>query len=455
MTTNTTRRALRTARRFVWTGVAVALLTLPPTGGAEAGQRNRRAKRNAATTTAVAPVETVAPVSTVDKLDAATRRAVEQGDTAPQRVIIRTKKGMTGALVRALRNHGDTVAGVHASIDAVTALVHADDLAALAADPSVEHVSSDARVQAAAKKKKNTGSTPSSSTTSTSSTDTATTDTTSGGNWHTAALDGNHLRNTLGLDAWGKTWEGSGVTVAVIDSGLSALWELGKIKGFYDFTDGQTPAIGASTAPYDDYGHGTHVAGLISNDGNATGGLLRGVAPKVQLVGLKVLDSTGAGYTSDVIRAVDFAVAHREALDLDIINLSLGHPILEPAASDPLVLAVEAATDAGLIVVVSAGNQGRNPDTLEVGYAGITSPGNAPSAITVGAFDTQGTDSRTDDTLPAFSSRGPTWFDAFAKPNLVAPGTTLLSSTDTASALYLNNPNLIVEETGFQGDTTP
>ena len=77
---------------------------------------------------------------------------------------------------------------------------------------------------------------------------------------------------------------------------------------------------------------------------------------------LKVLDKNGAGYTSDVIRAVDFAVANRASLGIDIINLSLGHPIFEPAATDPLVQAVERATRAGVIVVAAAGNYGKNPD---------------------------------------------------------------------------------------------
>jgi serine protease AprX len=95
-----------------------------------------------------------------------------------------------------------------------------------------------------------------------------------------------------------------------------------------------------------------------------------------------VLNSQGAGYTSNVIAALEFATANRAALRIDVINLSLGHPILESAATDPLVLAVGRAVDAGIVVVVSAGNHGINPVTGEIGYAGITSPGNAPGAST-------------------------------------------------------------------------
>src|SRR5262249_60849189 len=122
-----------------------------------------------------------------------------------------------------------------------------------------------------------------------------------------------------------------------------------------------------------------------------------GVAAYVRLIGLKVLDGTGAGRTSDVIRAIDFVIANKSQLKVQIINLSLGHPIFAAAADDPLVQAVEQASAAGLIVVASAGNFGRNPSTGQIGYAGLTSPGNAPSAITVGAAVTQGTVTRADD----------------------------------------------------------
>jgi serine protease AprX len=111
-----------------------------------------------------------------------------------------------------------------------------------------------------------------------------------------------------------------------------------------------------------------------------------------------------------------------------------GH-LLEPAATDPLVVAVEAAVRAGLVVVVSGGNLGSNSVTGQVGFAGVTSPGNAPSAITVGALNTQHTLTRTDDVVTHYSSRGPTWYDGLAKPDLVAPGHRLTSNATPASTL--------------------
>jgi subtilisin family serine protease len=124
---------------------------------------------------------------------------------------------------------------------------------------------------------------------------------------------------------------------------------------------------------------------------------------------------------------------------------SLGHPILEPAATDPLVQAVEAAVRAGLVVVAAAGNVGVSPSTGEPAYAGILSPGNAPSAITVGSATTFDTNRHSDDRVANYSSRGPTWYDARAKPDLVAPGHGLVAAAAKSSTLYLNHPALRVD----------
>ena len=135
----------------------------------------------------------------------------------------------------------------------------------------------------------------------------------------------------------------------------------GRVTAFYDFTNGRT----LLTLPTDEYGHGTHVAGTIGGSGanSSNSGSYHGLAPKVKFAVFKVLDGTGAGYTSDVIRAIDFAVANRNILGIDIINLSLGHPIYEPAGTDPMVQAVERASQAGIVVVAAAGNYGKNPST--------------------------------------------------------------------------------------------
>ena len=180
------------------------------------------------------------------------------------------------------------------------------------------------------------------------------------------------------------------------------------------------------------------MAGLIGGDKTE----VEGVAPGVKFVSLRVLNNLGQGQTSHVIAGVQWAVNNRATYGIDVLNLSLGHPIYESAATDPLVQAVEAAVRVGIVVVASAGNVGANPTTGLVGYGGITSPGNARSAITVGAVRTQDTTTRTDDLIADYSSRGPSWYDGYAKPDLVAPGHRLLSSATIAQYLYTTYPAL-------------
>ncbi len=254
------------------------------------------------------------------------------------------------------------------------------------------------------------------------------------------------LARTLGLKSTDP--KGKGVTIGVVDSGIAPSAEFGnRIKAFYDFTKG-----GIATAPYDNYGHGTHVAGLIAGNGASSNGAYAGVAPQANLVGFKVLDGNGAGYTSDVINALDFATTNKAALGLDILNLSLGHPPFEPAATDPLVAAVDRASAAGIVVIVSSGNAGVNPRTGLPGYAGVTSPGNARSALTVGSQNTQNTARRTDDLVAPYSSRGPSWFDGYAKPDFVAPGHKLVAPAAPGSFLVTTYPNLLgLNSTGNLG----
>ena len=215
------------------------------------------------------------------------------------------------------------------------------------------------------------------------------------------------------------------IGVAVIDSGIEPGTDFdNRITAFYDFTVGDIRAV----APHDEYGHGTHVAGLIGSE-------FVGVAPHSRLIGLKVLNARGQGTTDNVVRAIEFAITNRHLLGINVLNLSLGHPIFEHAPTDPLVQAVEHAARVGLTVVVAAGNFGASPGVGSVGYAGIVSPANAPSAITAGAVNTFDTVTRDDDRVAPYSSRGPSWYDGFAKPDVVAPGQSLLSVAANGSAL--------------------
>ena len=348
------------------------------------------------------------------KLDRALQEVVRSAGRGSQRVIVQTRPGAREQVKRALRTHGDVVLAEHPSLDALTVNLHREDLAALAADPSVLAVSIDAEVtsfaKAAAAK--------------------------AGGRGYSI----NTLRTSLGLD--GTRADGTGVNVAIIDSGIAPTRDLrNSIGGFWDFTRGGVPV-----AAYDDYGHGTHIAGLIASSGAETGLEYTGVAPGARLFGFKVLDKFGRGRASDVVRALEYIAANKRstapgALKIDIVNLSLGHPVYEPAATDPLVRAVESLVRAGVVVVAAAGNHGIDSNG-STGFAGITSPGNAPSALTVGAVDTKNTGTRIDDRVAAFSSRGPSWFDGFAKPEVVAPGVALASDAPDGSELYNAYPQL-------------
>jgi serine protease AprX len=243
---------------------------------------------------------------------------------------------------------------------------------------------------------------------------------------------------------------GAGVGVAIIDSGISGAhddfvsssgngglaWS-SRVVHFTDFTSGF--AGGWSTYATDLYGHGTHVAGVIGGNGYDSGGLRTGIAPGANLVALKVLDGNGYGYTSDAIAALDYAIAIKDVYNIRVINLSIASGVYESFETDPFAQAAKRAVDAGIIVVAAAGNLGRHTSGAAQ-YGGITSPGNAPWVLTVGAASHQGTAARSNDTIGIFSSRGPSWIDFAAKPDLVAPGVGIESTTDPFSTLSQLNP---------------
>lgn len=358
------------------------------------------------------PVPALASGRQSGKLD----KFLEDGSPTaePQSVIIRVKSGRRAAVKEKVGRHTRQLQ-VHALIDGVGARLTRQQILELASDPDVEGISIDADVAASAK--------PAASST---------------------AVIGD-VKQILGL---GNGYSGSSVTVAVIDSGISLAADFDlRILGQYVFAGGK-PAV--PSIPFDDYGHGTHIAGLIGSNGFSSNNKYAGIAPGVKFLSLKVLNRRGTGKTSSVINALAFAVANRTRYNIKVINLSLGHPIYESAKTDPLVQAVEAAVRAGIVVVVAAGNYGYNPVTGQIGYAGIASPGNAPSAITVGAAVTNGTVSRNDDRLASYSSRGPSWYDGMAKPDILAPGHAMISNGASGSTLVTEYPSLVLKSGIFR-----
>jgi serine protease AprX len=332
-------------------------------------------------------------------------------------VIITVTPGHENEVLATLQKHGASVTSQHPSINGVSADINGSDVADLAIHGAAT-ITADSIVHGSGLSAKKARSTKAA--------DELVNDLPYGKEVST-------LRASLGLAAGSDknlssdVINGSGVGIAIIDSGIAASDDFdSRIVAWKDYVKGKA-------TPYDDFGHGTHIAGLIASSGSTSGYMFQGVAPRANLIVLKVLDQTGASSTSRVIAAIDYVIAHRRQLGIQIINLSLGHPITTPARFDPLVQAVEQAAAQGLTVVVAAGNEGP-------GYASISSPGNAPSAITVGAADGRTTVTRADDYVFSFSSRGPTWYDGFAKPDVVAPAVNLFSDAAANSTLAKQTP---------------
>lgn len=222
-----------------------------------------------------------------------------------------------------------------------------------------------------------------------------------------------------------RGYKGEGITVAVIDTGTSPHDDLIKpINRIIDFKD----FIFGKKVPYDDNGHGTHVAGIIAGNGNSSNGRYKGVAPKANILSIKALDENGGGSTSKIIEAISYIIETKDKYNTRIINLSLGTPATSKCKNDPLCKAVKKAADSGLIVVTAAGNSGPKIGT-------ILSPGISEDVITVGAVDDKRTVAIDDDSIAKFSSRGPT-NEGINKPDLVAPGVNIRSLSNTKLDSY-------------------
>ena len=154
---------------------------------------------------------------------------------------------------------------------------------------------------------------------------------------------------------------------------------------------------------------------------------------------LRVLGADGTGSISDVIEAIDWAIEHKNQFNIRIINLSLGAPVTQTYHDDPLCEAAERAVSAGIVVIASAGNYGKTKEGQPI-FGGITSPANDPNVLSVGALDANYTPTRADDVVAAYSSKGPTLFDYVLKPDLVAPGSHVVSAEAAGSYLATTYP---------------
>ncbi len=252
--------------------------------------------------------------------------------------------------------------------------------------------------------------------------------------------------------AFSYGWTGGGIGIAIIDSGISNHPDLKDSKGNLRVVYSQD-FVGGGTD--DHYGHGQHVAGIASGNGQSSSAsnatlTFRGVAPNANLINLRVLDQNGMGSDSGVIAAIQKAIQLKKQYNIRVINLSLGRPVFESYTVDPVCQAVEQAWKAGIVVVVAAGNQGRNNSLGNNGYFTIQAPANDPYVITVGAMNTKGTLSRSDDVIASYSSKGPTPIDHIVKPDLVAPGNRVVSLLASTAQLQNQYPLNAVPLTSYE-----
>lgn len=252
------------------------------------------------------------------------------------------------------------------------------------------------------------------------------------------------------------TYDGKGIGIAIIDSGIDTNHILlSKYTGHPSVVENES-FVADGDALKDYLGHGSLVASIAAGGTTHQSGYYEGIAPAASLYSLRVLDDQGRGSISAVITALDWCIKHKSDYNIRVINLSLGAIAKDSYKNDPLCLAARRAVDAGIVVVAAAGNDGKDAIGRKV-YGGIHSPGIDPSVLTVGSANTFGTDTRSDDVVTSYSSRGPTHgyttdangvrhYDNLVKPDLVAPGNKIIGEASTGQGTGFVNRNQLLSQ---------
>jgi serine protease AprX len=333
------------------------------------------------------------------------------------RVIVQGSAPGSRAAERAVSRNGGRVTRKLPLVNGVAATVPVASLPVLAGEEGVTAVTPDRRVHVQAMSPRPAGS--------------------DGG----GGLQSVYPTVVRATDVWSRGYTGAGITVAIVDTGVSpTVHDLqGRIVQITDDRTGQSaPCVNLSGEPNcnDSYGHGTFVAGIIAGNGADSNGRWKGTAPGARILSVKIAGADGAADVSNVLAAIQWVVSFGQRYGIRVLNLSLGTDSAQPYTRDPLNYAVERAWDAGIAVVVSASNRGPEPRT-------ISKPGDDPFVITVGAMDDDSSRNENDDVLPDFTSRGPTLADGIAKPDTVAPGAHIVSLRAPGSTIDINFTNYI------------
>ncbi len=256
--------------------------------------------------------------------------------------------------------------------------------------------------------------------------------------WDDGTSSSSYVWNSGAGSTWGSTNGGAGVSVAVLDTGVSEVGDLaGRVLAGPDLS-------GENQNGVDSYGHGTVMAGIIAGDGADSQPTPRtGVAPKAKIISVKVAGANGATDVSTVLAGMSWVGAFKDTYNIKVLNLSWGVPSTQSPQIDPLNYGVEKLWTMGVTVVVAAGNSGPNAGT-------ILKPGDDPLVLTVGAYDDRGDDGLTNDVVPSWSSQGPT-AAGLSKPDLVAPGRTLVTTRAPGSTVVTQNPRSLVAPSYIKG----
>ncbi len=363
----------------------------------------RRGPAIAAATIAAAAISAATPAASMAAAPA-----------RPQRVLVRAMPGHAPAAAAAVKAVGGRTLRNLPIVDGVAASVPIDQLARLSHSRWIAAVTPDAAVQL------------------------------SDASYDGAAVASTYPETTGASAAWAGGTAGAGVTVAVLDTGVTPVPDLaGRVVAGPDFS-------GERDSTHDSYGHGTVMAGIVAGNGATSRalptGAYVGMAPQAKVLSVKVAGRNGATDVSTVLAALQWVASAAPAYGIRVVNLSWGTSSRQSAVVDPLDFAVERVWRSGVVVVVSAGNTGPVAGT-------IAKPGDDPMVITAGAYDDGQDTDRSNDAVTAWSSRGPT-VDGVSKPDLVAPGRTLVSTVDPHSLIAQQHPEALVGRGYIMGSGT-